>query len=148
MGKTTIPLFALALVISGCASSAESSSGSARDRNVITLEEMQNLSSVSLYEAIQRLRPAWLRSRGPMSGGGASSSYPQVFMDGVQIGNIEILKDYRMDGVRELRFIPARDATTRFGTGYLAGVIEILSVRQEGLSRGDSDIRSVLLLPS
>ena len=42
------------------------------------------------------------------------------------------LKTLRRDGVRELRFIPARDATTRFGTGYMAGVIEILSVGRRG----------------
>jgi hypothetical protein len=128
MRKTTIPLFAMALLAPACATTSDSSSDTPRDRNVITYEELVSLSAVSLYEAIQRLRPAWLRSRGPMSGGGATRSYPQVFMDGVQLGDIETLKTLRRDGVRELRFIPARDATTRFGTGYMAGVIEILSV--------------------
>ena len=129
MRKIALSVFVLAFLASACATTSDPSSEPSRDRNLITLDEMEALSSLSLYETIQRLRPAWLRSRGPMSGGGATSSYPQVFMDGVQMGNIETLKAMRMDGVRALRFIPARDATTRFGTGYLAGVIEILSVR-------------------
>ena len=135
MRTMTIPLMALAILVSGCATTSGSPSETRRDRNVITFEELQPISTLSLYGAIQRLRPAWLRSRGPMSGGGATSSYPQVFRDGIQLGDIETLRSLRIDGVKELHFIPARDATTRFGTGFLAGVIEILSVGRVGLSR-------------
>ena len=127
MRKTTIPLLSLAVLTVACATTSESGGESSRDRNLITYEEMETLSSLNLYEVIQRLRPAWLRSRGPMSGGGATRSDPQVFMNGVYMGDIETLKNLRMGGVRQLQFIPARDATTRFGTGYLAGVIEVLS---------------------
>ena len=64
-----------------------------------------------------------------MSGGGATLSYPQIFLDGVQVGDVESLRSLRTDGVQELRFLSARDATTRFGTGYMAGVIEIITRR-------------------
>jgi hypothetical protein len=117
----------LVLSVSACATTSGSEEGPRRDRNLITLEEIQDLPSVSAYEAIQRLRPAWLQSRGPMSGGAASRSYPSVYMDGISMGGMDILRDLRVEHVHEMRFIQARDATTRFGTGHLAGVIEVIS---------------------
>ena len=117
----------LALLPLACATSSETSGGSSQSRSVITAEELATLPSVSLYEAVQRLRPAWLRSRGPVSSRAANISYPHVFLDGVPVGDIEILRTYRAEGIHELRFISARDATTRFGTGYMAGIIEILT---------------------
>lgn len=119
----------LALLPAACATGSGSDDEPRRDRNVITLQELESLPSLSVHEAVQRLRPAWLRSRGPVSGGGATSSYPQVMMDGVILGDINTLKDFRTDNVQELRFMPPRDATTRLGTGYMAGVIEILTRR-------------------
>lgn len=119
----------MACLPAACATGSGSEGGSRRNRNVITYEELQGHPSLSVYEAVQRLRPAWLQSRGPISAGGATRSYPQVMMDGVKLGDINTLRDLRTDNVQELRFIPSRDATTRLGTGYMAGLIEIITRR-------------------
>jgi len=119
----------LGLLTGACATSPDSNDGVRRDRYVITFEELRELPSVSAYEAVQRLRPAWLQSRGPVSAGGATRSFPQVMMDGVTLGDINTLKDVRTEIIQELRFTPSRDATTRMGTGYMAGLIEIISRR-------------------
>ena len=127
----TILLAILVLVFlpTACATGSRSDQETRRNRNLITLEELAPLPSLSAFEAVQRLRPAWLQSRGPMSGGAATRSYPHVMMDGIHMGDINTLRDLRTDNVQELRFISARDATTQFGTGYMAGIIEIITRR-------------------
>ena len=124
-----IATLVLAALPAACATSSGSDQEVRRNRNLITNEELATLPALSAYEAVQRLRPAWLQSRGPMSGGAATRSYPHVMMDGMQMGDINTLRDLRTDNVQELRFISARDATTRFGTGYMAGIIEIITRR-------------------
>ncbi len=119
-----LSVFPVFLLVGACVTT-DPSEGPRRDRNLIGAEELATLSSGTVYQAVQQLRPAWLRSRGPSSSRSANMNYPAVFLDGVPIGDIETLKTHRTDGVVELRFIPARDATTRFGTGYTAGIIAI-----------------------
>ena len=74
----------LALLPLACATSSETSGGPSQNRSLITAEELATLPSVSLYEAVQRLRPAWLRSRGPVSSRAANISYPHVFLVGME----------------------------------------------------------------
>jgi hypothetical protein len=64
-----------------------------------------------------------------VTGGAEVDSYPQVMMDGMPFGDINTLKDLRMENIHEFRFISARDATTRFGTGYMAGIIDVITRR-------------------
>lgn len=129
MRTTLLAMSLLALVPAACATGPGTDSEVRRNRYVISFEEITDLPSLSAYEAVQRLRPSWLQSRGPMSGGGATRSFPHVIMDGILLGDINTLRDLRIDNVLEFHFISARDATTRFGTGYMAGVIEIISRR-------------------
>ena len=110
-----VPLaaFLLAYSVSACATTPGSEDGPPRDRYLISFEELQTLPSLSAHQAIQRLRPAWLQSRGPVSGGAATSSFPSVYLDGVSMGGLNILRDLRVEQIQELRFIHARDATTQ-----------------------------------
>jgi hypothetical protein len=109
----------LALLAAACASGGGSGdSGPRRDRNLITGEELTQTGELTtLFDAIRRLRPTWLRGRGNLSA--------KVFIDGVELGGTGVLRDYRVDEVRECRFVPAADATMRFGTGYGGGVIQV-----------------------
>jgi hypothetical protein len=47
-------------------------------------------------------------------------------MGGVRMGGLEELHSIRAADVESIRFINARDATTRWGTGHMGGVIEVL----------------------
>ena len=111
----------LTLLAASCASGGGSGeSGPRRNRNVITSEEFTQIAEVgTVFEAIQRLRPNWLRGRG--------GSSAKVFVDGVQMGDTGVLRNYRVDVIRECRFITSTDATLRFGTGYGGGVIEVIT---------------------
>jgi hypothetical protein len=58
---------------------------------------------------------------------GRGTSSAKVFIDGVEMGDTGVLRDYRVAAIRECRFIPPTDATLRFGTGYGGGVIEVFT---------------------
>jgi hypothetical protein len=81
----------------------------------------------NLYDAIDRLRPRWLQVRSRTSVQGATPIV--VFRDNARIGGVEVLRSMRIEGIEEVRFINATDATTRWGMGYGSGVIEVISHR-------------------
>lgn len=122
--RTFAVLGTAAMLTAACASSG----GTGRttgSRDVLTREQLMETSSSNAYEAIQRLRPTWLRTRGTSSSRGPAEIV--VFMDGVRAGQIEFLRSQRLDNIIQIRFVNARDATTRWGTGYSSGVIEIIT---------------------
>jgi hypothetical protein len=111
-------MISLALLVAACSTTGTGDSGPRRNRNLITAEELAELDGVnSVYDAVRRLRANWLSGRG--------ANRPRVFVDGVDLGGTGVLQNYRIDTVRELRFVAPADATLRFGTGFGGGVIEV-----------------------
>ena len=113
---------ASALFLFACAS-GPSSGGPSRDRNLITAEEIAAVPITSAHELVERLRPTWLRSRGPASLSSGAPSYPMVYIDRVRSGGLEALQRISSQIIREIRFINGRDATTQYGLDHGAGVI-------------------------
>jgi hypothetical protein len=114
----------------GCASGTGSGSPDSdirHDRNLISTEELEAQPQGSAYQAIQRLRPIWLRSRSSYL---ASGVYlPGVFLDGRAFGTVGSLREINIASVGEIRYLSAREATTQYGTGYPAGIIFIVLKR-------------------
>jgi hypothetical protein len=77
----------------------------------------------SVYDAIRRLRPAWLRARTAVGG---DAILPVVYLDGVRGGDLSYLQSIGIEEVERVRFVNARDATTRWGTGHAGGAIEVM----------------------
>lgn len=98
--------------------------GKARNHNVLTSEEIAASQATTAHDAIKNLRPMFLRSRGQTTLEGTGQS-AHVFLDGQKYGDIETLKTMSVQTVREIRFLSASDATTKYGTGYTAGIIEV-----------------------
>lgn len=96
---------------------ARAGGGGNRNPYVITTEELQDVPADDAYEVIQLLRPAWFAQR--------SGRTPQVFVNGSPRGGLSELRTFRREMVTELRYIDSTDATTRWGTGYMAGVIDV-----------------------
>jgi hypothetical protein len=98
---------------------------SSPDRSVLTSGELMETSCVSVYQAIQRLRPHWLRKRGPVRVTPSDQDFPAVVVDGMWHGNLGTLRSIPLEGVRHLRYLASGPATLRYGAGYPSGVIEI-----------------------
>jgi predicted small secreted protein len=123
------PIFLLSSVLLGACASGGTSSGTdvQRDPNRISPEELQAQPPGTAYEAIERLRPNWLRARSTsLSGGvGGSVNLPRVFVDDRDFGTMASLRNFHLDSVEEILYMSARDATTRYGTGYAGGIIHL-----------------------
>jgi hypothetical protein len=50
-----------------------------------------------------------------------------VYMDNVRLGGVDVLRRIEPGQVQEIRYVNARDAMTRYGTGHGGGVIEATS---------------------
>src|SRR5690242_21748613 len=121
-------------LLPACASSG--AAGAHRTRHgsadVITAEEIAAKPEfTSAYDAVEMLRPQFLRSRGQTSLDASSSTpmtqpLPAVFLDNQQYGTVESLRQIPIIDVQEIRYISAADATTRFGTGFPNGVIQVV----------------------
>lgn len=117
----------VALLLSACATGSDpgSRSGtSGRTSNLIPREELESMGNLSAFEAIRILRPRWLQPRGNISLE-SPPLLPTVIVDRARFGELEALRSITAQDVESIRFIPARDATTRYGTGYGGGVIEV-----------------------
>lgn len=124
MKRILMTALLVALSTTGCASTG-SSSGSSRNPDVITSEELRGtqIQSENAYNAVQRLRPSWLRARGSSFTGGRP--LPVVFVDGTRFGELDSLRSLNVSDIVQIEFLDSRDATTRFGTGYPAGAIMV-----------------------
>lgn len=92
--------------------------------NVITQEELAASKEYNVYDAIARLRPTFLRSRGQTTLSGPGSD-TRVYLDGQSYGEIGILKSMSLELVTQIRLLNAADATTRYGLNHTGGVIEV-----------------------
>lgn len=114
----------LACLLSSCAgTSGERSRPLSTGRDIITQEALA-MQTVA-YDAIQSLRPTWLRPRGTDSIRNPSRVW--VYRDGSRLGGVEMLRNMSTADIAEIRFYDAASATQRWGMGHGAGVISIIT---------------------
>lgn len=116
----------LASLLVACSSATSARAPRAGDRDVLAAAEIELSNAGTLHEAIQRLRPHFFFSRGRTSLRAPNAPRPAVIVNSVPQGSLESLRTISARDVQYVRFLSAPDATTRFGTGYMAGVIEVV----------------------
>jgi hypothetical protein len=118
----------LAAVAAGCASGGTDGERAPRGSATRIIQaEIAALSSVAnAWDAVQRLRPQWLRGRGASSVTSSENNLPVIYVNNARLGDIDSLQSIEAAAIREMRFIRAADATTRWGTGHAGGVIEVI----------------------
>jgi hypothetical protein len=131
---------AVALMLVGCGGGGSGSGAQTEtvaptvrrgSSNVIVESEITSQYQNAL-EVVQNLRPQMLIPRGVGSdaSGQLAASIPIIiYMDDVRLGEPSSLVNIPATRVKEIRFLNARDATTRFGTGHSSGVILVTTKR-------------------
>lgn len=124
--RRTVPLSGLLvalLALSSCASSG--SEGADSDRNLITQEQIADLGVSSAYEAIERIRPRWLRVRTPRSHNRATVVV--VMVDNLQLESVEALRDVDSADVESIRWVDSAQAGRLPGLGsrHVQGAIVV-----------------------
>lgn len=125
--RRMLALVALAIscTLAGCAA-ATTGQGKRGNSAELTETQLAATNSDNLYDAIAKLRPAWLSNRGPKSVTDMTLATVDVFIGGTMVGNTDYLREVRLLDVRSVRFWNAGEAATRFGMGHQRGVIELV----------------------
>jgi hypothetical protein len=126
--RSALPI--LLLVASACSRSRAATQPKVSPQ-LITAEEIVQSQAVNAYEAVLRLRANFLSNRGPTSITNSNAPQtPNVYLDGMQFGPTASLRNIPAITVASIRLYRPWEATTKFGTGNAAGVIEVISRRQ------------------
>ena len=122
-----IVLLALGVSLAACASTA--SQRSAGDRNRITAEQIEEVTSQysTAHDVVQNLRPLWLRRRGATSF--SRETDVAVYLDGSRYGTPDDLRSISVTAVESMRFLSPSEATNRYGTGHTHGAIMVRTKR-------------------
>src|SRR5690242_1769678 len=119
MRAKSLMAVAVAWTLTGCARGALPDGSTANNRKfVITQEQLAATNSDNLYDAIVKIHPDWLTSRGPTSVTDPAPTVVSVVMNGMMLGKADYLKDMRVLDVSEVRYWDAGQATARFGNGH------------------------------
>jgi hypothetical protein len=108
----------------GCAT-ASGGSGARGGGNVITEQELVASNVGNAYEAVERLRPNFLRSRGPSSLRTDVTSLPTVYLGRQRYGDASALRQIPINTITQIRFFTASEAAVSFGMDHPNGVIEV-----------------------
>jgi hypothetical protein len=100
--------------------------GEISNSQFITEEEVDASRGGNALEVIQKLRANFLTYRGETSlNKNQSQPYPTVWVDGQEYGPISILRTIPASQIATIRLYRSWEATTKFGTGNMGGVIAI-----------------------
>lgn len=113
--------------------------------DTITREEIAAFREGDAMEIVRRLRPGWLRPRTQATITSALATaaaldadartvpdpavYPEVFEGHLHYGSAESLRAFDANEIERLERVSALDATTLYGTGYVAGIIRVITRR-------------------
>lgn len=93
--------------------------------DTLTAAELAGTYATSVYDAVRRLRPSFLRARGPTSVLIPGTEGPAVWIDDAHIGDVAELRDVPTGDVVSIRYLPSWEASTRYGPGYPNGVLVV-----------------------
>ena len=117
----------LAPVVSACASSPDSpfdeggqtATRTARGSSTLIVRaQLEQLVGRSAWDAVERFNRRWLSTR-------RGGVYARVVIDGTSRRDLSELSRMSTEGIENLRFLSSGEATTKYGTGFAGGVIEV-----------------------
>jgi hypothetical protein len=121
--RSFMPL--LAAVVFACAP-PRLGPGMISNSQLITEDEVEASRASTALEVIQKLRANFLTYRGETSfNRNTSQPYPNVYVDGQEFGPIGSLRTIPAAQIATIRLYRSWEATTKFGTGNMGGVIAI-----------------------
>ena len=122
-------VFSVAATACASGANANPSAGlTSRQTDINTRGEITGTQGlVTAWDAVQRLRPRFLRNPGRTSVTGSADNRAIVRIDDVDTGLPEVLRDIEISQVVEIRYYSAVDATARFGGMYGRAIIHVIT---------------------
>jgi hypothetical protein len=125
MSRRAIYLIAVAAAF-GCAS-ASAKSGPHKAANLITADEIAGTNTTTAYEAVEKLRPAFLHSHGTDLSR-TDSGLADVYVGVARYGDVNSLRNIPAMEVLEIRFYKGAEAATKFGMQNPTGINGVIEV--------------------
>lgn len=115
------------LLLFGCSRSPSVNPIGSSNPDVISDDEIVAVSSSAstAYDIVKKLRGNWFSYRGKTSLLGTSSADPTVYVDDQAYGPISSLRTIPASQVTQMRIYRSWEATTKYGTGNMGGVIAV-----------------------
>jgi len=100
---------------------------------ILIADDLRKTDAQNLGDAIQRLRPEWLRRGSARAANSAGTMHSAaeplvVWIDNNRAGGIEILAQMQISNVSSVRYFSPSEAESRFGTGNSSGAIQIITL--------------------
>ena len=135
MSRTTLPrvrgtaasllLVGLLVAIAACGPSRSASRGG--PSNQITRSQIAAVTDRSAYSLIRFLKPRWLEARVQATPRNPEPVYAHVYVDNLAYGPLLSLYDISSISIDRIDYLGSLDATTRFGTGFMGGIIHVFT---------------------
>lgn len=120
----------LSMVLGGLCACAGRQTGSGPSRTgAIQVDDIVSVSATNAYDIVRQLRRGWLISRGPISVSDPRPAYPTVYMDGVEVGELDFLRSIAASDVAEIDFLSTQESNLRYGSGHFGGIILVTTRR-------------------
>ena|SRR5438093_9320439 len=121
-------LVGLSLTACAAATSYRDPAVAVARREILTAAEIVASRVTDAYQAVNQLRPEFLRRRGE-----SSFIYPsaavQVYVDDLPFGTAEALRLVPLEQVRLIRYISPVEADLRFGGRHASGAILVTTLK-------------------
>jgi hypothetical protein len=124
-----VRLSSVVLVIalaSGCHQKTAPDSRYRVNPNVVTREELAEVGTGSVYDAIVRRHGLFLKDRGRTSIYGKNIPRAVVFIADTEYGIIETMRNLPADRYEMVRYYSDTEASAKFGSQYMGGVIQLI----------------------
>lgn len=122
---TSLLLVGLFVTIAACGPSRNASRGGSSTQ--ISRSQIAAVTDRSAYSLIQLLKPRWLEARVQATPRNPSPVYAHVYVDNLAYGPLLSLYDISSISIDRIDYMGSLDATTRFGTGFMGGIIHVFT---------------------
>jgi hypothetical protein len=116
---------ALLVLLAAACSATGGGGGGSGNPDLITRAQIDEMPEATAFTIVQRLKRQWLRARTQATLANPEPVYAEVFVDEMHFGDIDSLSRVSSINIETIQYFGATDATTRYGTGYMGGVIRI-----------------------
>jgi len=100
--------------------------------DLISRNELDRTRELTLYDAIAKIRPAFLRNRSATARGRSAGQQLMVYVDGEKLDSMDDLRHLTPAEVEEVRFYEPQQANVRFGRYNNYGGAIAITLRQQG----------------
>lgn len=120
----------LAVLLSGCVPGRQGRPVESGGRYVITQAELDGVAANTLYDAVQKLRPHFLRNRSATAHGRNPGRRLMLYVNGEQMDSVDDMRRLAPGGVMEVRFYEPQLANTYFARYNNAGGAIAVTLRK------------------